>query len=159
MNSFWGSSSAASYRYCARHGVIHGDNVECAACHAEALAALVLVQFTEDDRLLQIAADLDGVTPDVMTLIDAIHRCGAARLSALADDTRTRFSVQHSLLRDAESEIAALQQAEDRQDRALTEIESAVAELGALYDRITQLERRVEEIGRAFATCNVRMWS
>jgi hypothetical protein len=49
------------------------------------------------------------------------------------------------------------QQINDRQDQALTELEVGAAELGRLFDRIAQLERRVEEIGRAFAACNVRM--
>lgn len=50
------------------------------------------------------------------------------------------------------------QQINDRQDAALTELEAAAAELGRLFDRLSQLERRVEEIGRAFAACNVRVW-
>jgi hypothetical protein len=70
--------------------------------------------------------------------------CAAAQQRA--EDIDTRFSTHHSLWQAVRHDIAGLQQAENRQDAALTEVEASVAELGALYDRIAQLERKVAHL-------------
>jgi hypothetical protein len=72
------------------------------------------------------------------------------------NDILARFSMHHSLWRGARHDIEQLQAAEDRQDAALTEVESAVAELGGLFDRLTQLECAVEEMRRLVARANLR---
>jgi hypothetical protein len=72
------------------------------------------------------------------------------------EDTQARLSLHHSLWMAQRQDIERLQDAENRQDAALTEIESAVAELGGLFDRLTQLERAVEEMRRLVARANLR---
>jgi hypothetical protein len=58
-----------------------------------------------------------------------------------AQDIQTRLSTHHSLWMKQRHDIEQLQAAEDRQDRALTELESDVADINKFYDKFAELER------------------
>jgi hypothetical protein len=67
------------------------------------------------------------------------------------DDIQARLSLHHSLWMKQRHDIEQLQEAENRQDRALTELEAGAADLNALYDRVAELERQLSALSTKVA--------
>jgi hypothetical protein len=128
-----------AHAYCGIHGGFYPINGACPNCHAG-----------ECQKPREISPGVvERVERSLVEHADLWQRL--AEVDRTPDDVATRFSLQHALIMAHGAAIQYLHAAEDRQDAALTEVEAVVADLGALYDRIVQLERQVADLAGQLA--------
>lgn len=67
------------------------------------------------------------------------------------DDTLARFSTHHALWRGVRHDIELLKEAEDRQDTALTQVESDIADINKFYDQVAEIQRQLTDLSNKVA--------
>jgi hypothetical protein len=118
-------SASSCYQFCYIHGGFYGE-ASCPRCAGQP------AQPTRSSGTCSLHGAFAG---------GPCIECAAEQQPT--DDTLARFCTHHALWRGARHDIEQLQEAENRQDRALTELESDVADMNKLYDQVAELERKV----------------
>jgi hypothetical protein len=123
------SDSSSNHAYCGIHGGFYPVGSACPNCGPKAVITPAVPSYGYCARHGNAYAGGPCI------------ECAAEQQPT--DDTLARFSTHHALWRGARHDIEQLQAAEDRQDVALTQLESDVADINKLYDQVAEIQRQL----------------
>lgn len=101
-----------------------------------------------DARLLEIAAQLDGVTPDVMTVLDALVRSIDTRTGALRQVVEARLAIHRQAM--LEEYVHRIREQDDR-------IRALEQQAEQLRGDLAEVKERGERNARLAARANLRL--
>jgi hypothetical protein len=130
------SDSSANPAYCGIHGGFYPLHGACPNCGPKAVITPAVPTYGRCEHHGQYAGG-------------ACAECAAEQQPA--DLIQARLSIHHALWMKQRHDIEQLQAAENRQDAALTEIESAVADMNKLYDQIAEIQRQLSALSTKVA--------
>jgi hypothetical protein len=127
------SASSSTYQFCYIHGGFYGE-ASCPRCAGQP------AQPASSSGTCSLHGAFAG---------GPCIECAAEQQPT--DDTLARFSTHHALWRGARHDIEQLQEAESRQDAALTDLEAAIADMNKLYDQIAEVQRQLSALSTKVA--------
>jgi hypothetical protein len=125
------SDSSANRVYCGIHGGFYPKGGTCPNCGPKAVITPAVPTYGYCKR----HGDYAG---------GPCAECAAEQQPD--SDALARLSVHHSLWLGVRHDITLLKAAEDRQDTALTQLESDVADINKFYDQVAEIQRQLTDL-------------